>query len=537
MPRTIQAPYLAALLVLAAVWPLRAAPNDWAEGTAGTDGATRDYYNRAARLPWENFLGDWRDARDQPQGDRPFAEATVADDDTARTVHWDVTALIRQWLAGEHQNQGFFLRGEGGTIVFSSREHPAAAQRPKLVIRGEKGNVTLEADADTFLDASTYRSQGTADELRVSGRPLNALLRFDLERAREVGPVAEATLELFTTAQYGEATIGVFRCAQGHNEPPAPPRLGLAANYPGDRGIGDDPAVVFFADFEAEDWAARWSHAAPRETIDTVAADPSRRFEPLQGRALRARIPIGSHTALNTLYRFQRETGAEPEEIFFRYYLRLADDWDQSVEGGKMPGISGTYGVAGWGGRPSDGTNGWSARGAFHRTIPEDNPLGGLHPMGTYCYHADMQGRYGSTWLWTRGYRGFLENNRWYSVEQQLRLNTPGEQDGVLRAWIDGRLAFEKTDIRFRREEELKIEQVWMNVYHGGSRPSPRDQHLYIDNVVIATQYIGPMEPEDGLAAVSSRRRTPAGQRASAAGLTMARGRRAHGALPPGGRD
>jgi hypothetical protein len=32
-----------------------------------------------------------------------------------------------------------------------------------------------------------------------------------------------------------------------------------------------------------------------------------------------------------------------------------------------------------------------------------------------------------------------------------------------------------------------------MNVYHGGTMPSPYDQHLFIDNVVIAKQYIGPI--------------------------------------------
>jgi hypothetical protein len=34
---------------------------------------------------------------------------------------------------------------------------------------------------------------------------------------------------------------------------------------------------------------------------------------------------------------------------------------------------------------------------------------------------------------------------------------------------------------------------VWMNVYYGGKPPSPKDQHLFIDNVVIAREYIGPM--------------------------------------------
>jgi hypothetical protein len=105
--------------------------------------------------------------------------------------------------------------------------------------------------------------------------------------------------------------------------------------------------------------------------------------------------------------------------------------------------------------------------------------------------------------VWQKDYRGFLDSNRWYCIEQYLKLNTldrsrsRGHNDGILRAWVDGRPAFEKTDIRFRHVDKLKIEQVWMNVYHGGTVPSPYDQHLFIDNVVIARRYIGPMK-DDG---------------------------------------
>ena len=192
-------------------------------------------------------------------------------------------------------------------------------------------------------------------------------------------------------------------------------------------------------------------------------------------------------------YKFQHQTGKEPEEIYFRYYLRLAKTWFPVNEGGKMPGISGTYGRAGWGGRTSDGYNGWSARGAFSFTVAENNPLAGLHPIGSYVYHADLEDHYGDVWIWNKDYRGFLENNRWYSIEQYLKLNTPGEKNGILKAWVDGHLAFERTDIRFRHVDILRIEEIWMNVYHGGTAPSPYNQHLFIDNVVIAKKYIGPI--------------------------------------------
>ncbi len=482
-------------LVIAVSNVVHGAPSDWSEGLAGrANGATRDYYNGAAKLPWGNFMGDWRDAKGIAQGNTAYASATIKDTDSVRFIEWDVTALCRAWLNGKHGNQGFFLRSSNGNIVFASREHADASHRPQLVIKQKAGSSALSSVADTFLTRSTYRSQGHAQTLRVSGGPDHSLLRFDLSPVKDGGPIIKAVLRLYTLKQYGDADVGVFRCQQGHDEPPTKPIAGLAAKYIDDKGIAKDPNVIFATDFESEDWQNEWTYAGKRGVIDTVAQDEARKFEPLQGKALRVRIAKGATGALNTLYKFKPKAGSEPEAIYFRYYLRLADDWNQTKQGGKMPGISGTYGVAGWGGRKVNGANGWSARGHFGLTIPKGNPLAGLHPIGTYCYHADMKGNYGSVWGWHKGYRGFLKGNRWYAVEQYLKLNTPGKKDGVLRAWIDGRLAFEKKDIRFRDVDKLKIEQIWMNVYHGGTQPSPYDQHLFIDNVVVAKKYIGPVK-------------------------------------------
>ena len=71
-------------------------------------------------------------------------------------------------------------------------------------------------------------------------------------------------------------------------------------------------------------------------------------------------------------------------------------------------------------------------------------------------------------------------------------MNTPGQNDGILRGWIDGKPAFEKTDVRFRDVEDLKIEVVWLNVYQGGTKPARAAQTVYIDDVAISRSYIGP---------------------------------------------
>src|SRR5690606_31257881 len=100
---------------------------------------------------------------------------------------------------------------------------------------------------------------------------------------------------------------------------------------------------------------------------------------------------------------------------------------------------------------------------------------------------------YGSSIGWNLGSTGLLEKNRWYSVEQYVRMNRPKKEDGVLKAWIDGRLALDLTGLRFRDVPELKVESVWMNVYHGGIEDAPADLTLFIDNLIVAKRYIGPM--------------------------------------------
>jgi len=260
----------------------------------------------------------------------------------------------------------------------------------------------------------------------------------------------------------------------------------VAVDVPGSKTRPASGDILFSCDFESDTWYEKWGIRRPDGHAEIVAADSGRKFRPLQGKALRIRVDQQGHYGLSVQFRLKKQLGEEPEEVYFRYYLRFADDWNP-VRGGKLPGIAGTYGRAGWGGRPVNGHDGWSARGLFL------GQKGGKTPIGFYCYHADMKGRYGSNWLWEKNGLGYLENNRWYCIEQYAKMNTPGRNDGILRGWVDGRLAFEKTDVRMRDVDSLKIESVWLNVYLGGTWTSRSNHHLYIDNVVIARKYVGPM--------------------------------------------
>ena len=112
--------------------------------------------------------------------------------------------------------------------------------------------------------------------------------------------------------------------------------------------------------------------------------------------------------------------------------------------------------------------------------------------MCSYAYLPSTEGSYGEIWGWNLGPTGRLEKNRWYSIEQHVRLNQPGQSDGEFRTWVNGQLATVRTGLHFRDTPQVRVESVWLNVFHGGTSVADRDLTLYLDNLVIARDYIGP---------------------------------------------
>ncbi|MCP3976363.1 MAG: DNRLRE domain-containing protein, partial [bacterium] len=466
----------------------------WVEGTMELDdGATRDFYNRSALLAWDRPFGDIVDANGWPSLTTPYALSVLQDDDTPGPQTWDVTSLVAEWVSGT-PNQGLSLQRTGGhgPFDFYSREHGVAAERPKLTVATSAGTFVLAPEADTSINTSTYQGFGDDTTLRVANGEHHSLLRFDLAQIPAATTISSATLQLWSYAEYGSSPfeVGVFRVFHDPGTLPAA-QNGLAYSYDGDEGIDGHPDVYEHTTFTNTSWANVYANS-DSPTLQVVSSGTG--FESLDGSALKITVPEGENTGSGVAFKFQDQTGSEPEEIFFRYYIRIDQSWDPTY-GGKFPGISGTYGVAGWGGRPSDGTNGWSARGLFQPNVAgAANPLYNTVPVGHYVYHAEQPTQWGDNVLWQEAYLGYLEKDRWYSIEQHLVLNTPGIDNGVLETWVDGRLAYRQTDWRWRDTTALKIEQIWLNVYHGGSDVPDQDISLYIDNIVIADSYIGPMK-------------------------------------------
>ncbi len=210
----------------------------------------------------------------------------------------------------------------------------------------------------------------------------------------------------------------------------------------------------------------------------TIVLDPIDRTNAV----LRVDVNEGDHYGGSLHVDLKKHLGTEPIHLYFRYRIWIHSSWSTST-GGKLPGFNGTYSRAGWGGRPSDGHNGWSARGMFGGV-----DASGRIPVGSYIYHADMveDGQeYGNSEWWDVS----LERERWYTIEQEIQLEAVdddgGRADGWIRAWVDGELVFDRHGLHVRDTEDLRIESVWLNVYHGGKTPAPTSMYLLIDDLWI----------------------------------------------------
>jgi hypothetical protein len=60
-----------------------------------------------------------------------------------------------------------------------------------------------------------------------------------------------------------------------------------------------------------------------------------------------------------------------------------------------------------------------------------------------------------------------IAKGRWIKVDEEVILNAPGQDNGVLRVWVDGALAIDRTDLSYRSKPEVTIAGVSADVRYG----------------------------------------------------------------------
>lgn len=320
--------------------------------------------------------------------------------------------------------------------------------------------------------------------------------------------------------------------AQTAEKPRPFPKEGIAARYPGDAGIERDERVIFVEDFEEPALEALWSR------WEAIKDKP--------GQSFTDDVPAGSagkHSLLMdrqqgpgaALYRRlkNRDGGWGYDRVFARYYVKFAEDCGELHHFG--PCLGGNLPATPWpsvkAGIPTDGAK------SFWSGI---EPFGKAWTWDYYTYWCEMGGSppRGQTWgnSFIRDPELKVAKGRWICVEQMIQLNDPSDTDGEQALWIDGKLVshlgkgfprgvwtFDKftpgkggggvrwnrakgdrehftaaeggdpfQGFRWRTVPELKVNYVWLYLYT--EKPEGHRMRVWFDHVVLATDYIGPIQ-------------------------------------------
>lgn len=418
---------------------------------------------------------------------------SVQDIDKEQVVFFDAfNATLADYIVIE-------LSTTKGIVDIYSKEANKANQTAQLIIKTLHGNHFLLPKVDTYVLSSARKAQGNKNIVKIGGDNIGLLLfEIPIQLLKNPASVQDIQLKLTTTSrQFGSAEIQVKQLNL-LSQSAKKSEVGIAKNYALDKNIDTDKHVYFAENFNQQ---TLWDSFANKVgynssvfgknlSLSYIDHDDVNHFSSEEGQAIVAKYTTKKNLALNLDYSFEKHQGFEPEEAYFRYYMML-EPGSKVSGGGKLPGFGGTYNKAGWGGRGNDGHSGWSARGAFFGSIQEkDSQWRGYMPIGQYIYEVGKD-KYGQVLPWGHE-SSAIKPGQWYSIEQRLKLNTPGEKNGILEVWINGIKIFAKTDINLRNISSLKIEKIWFNFYFGGVAKPKNDFNIFIDNIVIASSYIGP---------------------------------------------
>jgi hypothetical protein len=277
--------------------------------------------------------------------------------------------------------------------------------------------------------------------------------------------------------------------------------IGIAARYPGDKGIASDPAVILADNFESY------------TDVSQLTRIWSKTFWPRYMRIATTNAYAGTKSIEMTLPVSTREVGQSINKLFSpgfdTLYCRAYMRWDPgyNVNTSNHNGI-----YMGGGNNPQNGQK--PSGSNFFVLLVQNNDLKNEGPPGwlhEYAYTPDQQQQWGDHWYPNgmgfpvakhpdfRPLPNFLPvRGRWYCYEQMVRLNTPGKRDGEVKVWVNGNLTADWPDLEIRTVNTLKIDQVYLGLH---ALHSERVNKKWYDNVVIAKQYIGPMRTASAITA------------------------------------
>lgn len=321
--------------------------------------------------------------------------------------------------------------------------------------------------------------------------------------------------------------LGMFSDVSHVVADPLPSGHGISRRHPADENIAKHPSVLFAENFETgsiEDVTKRWGSANNDKgkvlsfAEDTMIRDAGRR-------CLEMTATLNENTGGNLYKKLNRGV----DRAYARFYVKFPKDAGYIHHFVTLGGYN-------------PATN-WPQGGAGVRPKGHDRFTVGIEPYGFsgrekppgrwnfYTYWHEMKASNGNKY-WGNSLSPqkplVVPCDKWQAVEVMIKCNTPGKRDGELALWLDGQsvmhikqgtkrtrwtgMGFQLPadanegepfeGFSWRTTKDLKVNFFWLLHYvtpealrRNGVKDLPKTVSVRFDNVVVATEYIGPLMP------------------------------------------
>ena len=233
----------------------------------------------------------------------------------------------------------------------------------------------------------------------------------------------------------------------------------------------DDDSFGVYAD------VADWNDPVWANGLDEGRAEIVEDRQIEANRFLRIHYPEGGFGPQASGAQWKASLRGSHEELYLSYRVRFGEGFE-FVRGGKLPGLIG--GTAPTGCREDQ--NGFSARGMWRA-------------QGTsyqYVYWPGKPERCGDNYMYELESEPFVfEPGVWHRIEHHIKMNTPGFEDGLLEASVDGQIVLYVDDFLYRVSgQSYGIDGLYFSTFFGGSSSSwapTRNEEIDFDEFIICT--------------------------------------------------
>jgi hypothetical protein len=172
------------------------------------------------------------------------------------------------------------------------------------------------------------------------------------------------------------------------------------------------------------------------------------------------------------------------DEIYVRFYVMFQEGFQNRRSDG-----AGMHFLTICGNNSSDSQSCWgkpaivpNGTDYFYAGLdPEEVSLPTLEPFSFYTYWPDMSCCYGNV-LFQSSPKAALVGGQWQEVVFHIKLNTPGQSDGLQEVWFNGVKKLSQQNMRWRTTTNLTLNEIRFDNYMPGG---PQTQYLWIDDVTV----------------------------------------------------